>query len=348
MMGIFYRMIGFLTFLLAAPVVQGQVDPVISVLSEEFVFMDAPFRQCHASTLAETVRGDILVAWFGGSYEGAADVCIWSSVLHGDQWSVPLRIACGSDTAGNPLPCWNPVLFAPGDSTLILFYKQGVSPREWKGMYVVSTDGGRSWSEGIRMIGATGPSKNKPLITPSGCWLSPSSTESDRRWQVFMERSADRGKTWAKIPVDTGNPAKVIQPCLLTLQDGSLLALCRSDRDAIVESRSLDDGKSWSPLRATEIPNPNSGIDAITVEPGMHLLVHNPGHTGKEWWEGRNRLAISLSGDGITWKQALLLEDHPDGEYSYPSVIRTSNGVIHITYTYNRSRIKHVALRIRN
>jgi predicted neuraminidase len=62
-------------------------------------------------------------------------------------------------------------------------------------------------------------------------------------------------------------------------------------------------------------------------------------HTTK----GRSPLNVSVSRDGKTWEAALVLESEP-GEYSYPAVIQTSDGLVHITYTWKRQRIKHVEL----
>lgn len=88
-------------------------------------------------------------------------------------------------------------------------------------------------------------------------------------------------------------------------------------------------------MKLTELPNPNSGTDAVTLANGSHLLVYN--HTSK----GRSPLNVSVSEDGRTWQAALVLENQP-GEYSYPGVIQSSDGMVHIIYTWNRKRIKHV------
>ena len=85
------------------------------------------------------------------------------------------------------------------------------------------------------------------------------------------------------------------------------------------------------------LPNPNSGIDAVTLQDGRQLLVFN--NTPR----GRTPLNVALSRDGVEWKVVLTLEDQP-GEYSYPAVIQAADGRVHITYTYRRQSIKHVVL----
>jgi len=87
----------------------------VRVVIKEDVFTGAPFRQCHAPTLAETAPGTVLAAWFAGSYEGAPDACIWTAKRQHGRWSSPARVACGNGIEGNPIPCWNPVLFTAAD-----------------------------------------------------------------------------------------------------------------------------------------------------------------------------------------------------------------------------------------
>jgi predicted neuraminidase len=86
-----------------------------------------------------------------------------------------------------------------------------------------------------------------------------------------------------------------------------------------------------------DLPNPNSGTDAVTLRDGRHLLVYN--HTAK----GRSPLNVAVSTDGDTWQAALVLENEP-GEYSYPAVIQTADGLVHAVYTWKRQRIKHVVI----
>ena len=90
-------------------------------------------------------------------------------------------------------------------------------------------------------------------------------------------------------------------------------------------------------MTLTSLPNPNSGTDALTLLDGRQLLVYNPVA------EGRTPLAVALSVDGKTWRDVLTLEKQP-GEYSYPAAIQSADGLVHITYTWKRLRIKHVVV----
>ena len=311
----------------------------------ENIFETAPFGQCHASTLIELNDGSLMAAWFAGSYEGCKDVAIWSSVKKGDSWTSPVPVANGKANDSLQYPCWNPVLFRNSKNVLFLFYKVGPNPREWWGMQITSTDEGKTWSKPARLPeGILGPIKNKPILLKSGVILSPSSTETNTRWQSFIERSEDGGKSWQIIPVDTANPAKVIQPTLLLYPQGKIQALLRSNQDYIMESWSADEGKTWSAFQKTNVLNPNSGIDAVTLSSGLQVLVYNPMQSGAEWVNGRNKLNVAVSVDGISWKDIAELENQPEGEFSYPSVIETSDKKVHVVYTANRKWIRHVVI----
>ncbi len=321
--------------MLSAAFLGASQDP--GVVKTEFVFEAAPFAQCHASTIVESC-GKLVAAWFGGTREGHPDVGIWISRHDGATWSAPFQAANGAQADGSRHPCWNPVLFQPKQGALLLFYKVGPSPDRWWGMLTTSEDGGRTWSEPRRLPeGILGPIKNKPLQLADGALLCPSSTEHDG-WRVHFERTADLGKSWERTgPLNDGVRIGAIQPAVLTLQDGSLLALSRSRQGAIAQSRSRDGGKTWGTMTLTALPNPNSGLDAVTLADGRHLLVYN--HTTS----GRTPLNAAVSSDGRTWRAAVTLEDQP-GEYSYPAVIQARDGTVHLTYTWNRVKVKHVVI----
>jgi predicted neuraminidase len=154
-----------------------------------------------------------------------------------------------------------------------------------------------------------------------------------------MEFTKDDGVNWERTPDLNGRDIKVIQPAILVHKDGKLQMLCRSQSSVILSSWSSDNGKTWSSFSSAGLPNPNSGIDAVTLHDGRHILVYN--HILK----GRNVLNVAVSEDGNVWKAAAVLENDPEkSEYSYPAVIESADGLIHITYTWNRKLIKHVVI----
>ena len=300
-----------------------------------------PTAQCHASTIAE-FAGGLVAAWFGGPHENHRDVGIWVAHWAGDRWGAPVEVATGIESADVRYPCWNPVLFQPRNGPLMLFYKVGLSPSEWWGMLITSADGGHTWSEPRRLgdgpLGPlAGPIKNKPIQLSDGTILCPTSTEFDG-WRVHFERTRDLGQTWEIIgPINDGKEFGAIQPSILTHAEGRLQVLCRSRQGAITQSWSEDNGDSWSAMTATELPNPNSGTDAVTLADGLHVLIYN--HTA----EKRYPLNVATSCDGLHWEMKLVLEDTP-GEYSYPAVIQTSDGRVHFSYTYKRQSVMHAVV----
>ena len=316
------------------------------IVTNEYIFEDAPFKQCHASTIIELTDGSLKAAWFGGSNESNKDVEIWVSDKKDGSWTAPVSVANGIINDSLRFACWNPVLFRTADGTLSLYYKVGPNPREWWGMVIHSSDDGKSWSAPEKLPdGILGPIKNKPLRLPSGVILSPSSIETKtEKWHAHIERSTDGGKTWEKIAIDPQSQAKVIQPTLLLYPEGKIQALLRSDQKLIMESWSSDEGKTWSLLAKTNVLNPNSGIDAVTLSSGLQVIVYNPKKGGGDWVNGRNKLNVAVSADGKNWKDVAVLEDQPSGEFSYPAIIQTTDQAVHVVYTANRKSIKHVVL----
>jgi predicted neuraminidase len=324
--------------------------------SAELIYsLDAkPTAESHASTLVETPDG-IAAAWFGGSYERHNDVGIWMSFYEKGAWSKPVEVANGFQHDSLRYPTWNPVLFKPANGPLMLFYKVGPNPREWWGMLTTSENNGRSWSIPTRLgknkaIGdLLGPVKNKPIQLKDGSILCPSSTEIEvgdkDEWRVHFELTKDYGKTWEVIgPINDGIEFAAIQPSILNYKDGRMQILCRTRQKVVGQSWSTDNGKTWSKMTATSLPNPNAGTDAVTLKDGRQLLVYNHGINDGEYPKGREILNVAISTDGVQWKPVMTLEQQQAGEYSYPAVIQTSDGLVHITYTYDRVSIKHAVI----
>ncbi len=315
-------------------------------VSEKMVYVSPPFKECHASTIVEVEKNRFLIAAFGGSREGKKDVSIWLSKNHDNNWLKPKNIDTGIFSDGRDYPCWNPVLFKSRSGKLTLFYKVGPSPREWWGMYKTSTDNGKNWSSSTRLPnGILGPIKNKPIQLENGTIISPSSTEIKNEeglsWKIHVEMSDDDGANWKKIPIDQKTKFDVIQPSVLIHDEGKLQLLCRSRNNSLMQAYSDDNGHKWGKVTRTKLPNPNSGTDAITLKNGYHLLVYNPLKNGGD---DRKKLSVAVSKNGIDWEDQIILEEKKGFEFSYPAVIESLDGKIHISYTYDRKNIKHVIL----
>jgi predicted neuraminidase len=324
-----------------------KADSPPAIVKSEFIFETAPFRSCHASTIAETKSG-LVAAWFGGTAERNPDVCIYVARQENGHWSAPANVADGVGFSANRLPTWNPVLFQAKNGPLLLFYKVGSAPASWWGMMKTSMDDGKTWSKPQRLPpGILGPIKNKPVQLPNGEILCGSSTEGDGGWRVHFERTKDFGKTWtATPPVNDSKEIGAIQPSILFYPGGRLEAVGRTKNDKMFQIWSDDGGITWGKMTLMELPNPNSGTDAVTLRTGRQLLVYNHNTRAGSNNKGRSPLNVALSNDGANWSAALVLEDDPNAPngFAYPAVIQTSDGLVHITYTWERKRIKHVVI----
>jgi predicted neuraminidase len=316
----------------------------------ELIFEQAAFQRCHASTIVDLPNGGLLAAWFGGQEEGDNSVEIWLSRKPlGGHWSPPERMTDFPET-----PCWNPVLFRDRKGRIWLFFKVGPDEMSWVGAYRTSEDGGANWSSITYLpAGLLGPIRSKPIVLSNGDLLAGSSREAGMRrdearaqpywsWASWVERSQDDGKTWS-IHGPIVHPQVsfgVIQPTLWESAPGRVKMLLRSTAKigSICEATSTDGGKTWSEVRAARLPNPNSGIDAVKLKDGRVVLVYNHSTTSRT----PLNLAVSVD-DGETWSAPSALEDRA-GEYSYPAVIQSGDAKLHITYTWQRRRIKHVVV----
>ncbi|MFC0775235.1 sialidase family protein [Terrimonas alba] len=316
------------------------------ILVDEFIYTEAPFPQAHASTIAETPEG-LIAAWFGGTREGNKDVCIWTSHLVKNKWTAPVMVADGILNDSVRYACYNPVLFYAPNCELLLFYKIGPNVAGWTGWMKRSKDNGHTWSEREALPdGFLGPIKNKPVLL-NNVLLCPSSTEKNG-WKAHIEFTSDFGKTWTKTPpINDGKAVSAIQPSILQYKNGSLQILCRSQNRTINESWSADGGNTWNEMKASSMPNNNSGTDAVTLKDGRQLLVYNhvkPADSLPRGKGARTPLNVAISKDGKKWFATLILEDSPISQYSYPSVIQSKDGMVHIVYTWRRERIKYVKI----
>ena len=381
-----------------------------AITKDQFLYEQASFPQCHAATIVETKKGDLVATYFGGKHERNPDVCIWVSIKKKgtNEWSKPILAADGVFTLGTknaeiagitaestpasegPVrkgtastnqrrkACWNPVITEMPNGELWLFFKVGLKVSDWTGWLCKSKDGGKTWSDKEPLPkGFLGPIKNKPEII-DGRLLCPSSTE-DNGWKFHMEIYDIAKKEWKYVgPVkaelamrtedmktasgsvaskkedieapdaggvatkDGRHPIDCIQPSILKLKDGRLQVLMRTRNGKIGTSFSSDNGDTWSNVTLLDVPNNQSGTDAVTMQDGRHVLIYNDFASLPGTKKGvRTPLSIAISDDGTHWHHALTLEDSPISQYSYPSIIQGKDGKLHAVYTWRRLRIAY-------
>ena len=359
-----------------------------AITKDEFLYEKAAFPQCHAATIVETRKGDLVASYFGGQHERHPEVCIYVSIKKkgAKEWSAPILAGDGVFSDGSRKACWNPVI-TEMNGELWLFYKIGVNVKDWTGWLVKSKDGGRTWSKREELPkGFLGPVKNKPELV-DGRLLCPSSTE-DNGWKFHMEIYDLKTKQWKYVgpveaeqamrcedmPVDGGvpsatvpgaftpgkkedieapdaggvadkngmHPIDCIQPSILKLKDGRLQVLMRTRNGKIATSFSSDKGDTWSKVTLLDVPNNQSGTDAVTLKDGRHVLIYNDFQTLPGTKKGvRTPLSIAISDDGTHWRHVLTLEDSPISQYSYPSIIQGKDGKLHAVYTWRRLRVAY-------
>jgi predicted neuraminidase len=312
------------------------------LLSTRFVFDAMVTPECHASTLTQCSDGSIVAAWFGGTHEGHVDAGVWQSTFDGQDWDWPREVGHGYFWNGKPSSTFNPILFQYPDSDVMLLFYLGGQLESSHGTLQESRDGGATWSEPWLLPDSvsSGAVKNKPVLLDDGTLIYPSS--SGGRLKFLSTR--DFGETWSETSLAPAGDFEGIQPAILVHTNGLLQALARSQAGSILTSWSSDQGASWSVLEKTNLPNSNSGIDAVTLSDGRFLLVYNHAGIPDGYWGGpRTPLNVAVSDDGVNWSAAVELEDE-DGEFSYPAVIQAADGTVHVLYTWNRLRIKHVTL----
>ena len=196
------------------------------------------------------------------------------------------------------------------------------------------------------------PRSETASVDFDGTIVSGTSVESYTSWAVWVDRSTDNGKTWTKFGPITVAPGPapgapggkehtsgIIQPSVVSLGKKHLRLYARSTSDIsrICAADSFDNGVTWTQAHLLDLPNPNSGIDAVGLRDGRIVLIYN------DTTKGRTPLNLAISSDGEHFKMFSTLEDEP-GEYSYPAIIQGKNGDLLMTWTWDRKRIRFAHL----
>ena len=307
-------------------------------------------NEAHSASIAIT-NGEPVVVWYGGTEEGHHDVAIFSSSFDG-KWTAPRVIADRNSTEqalGRYIrKVGNPNLYSWPDGRLGLYYVS-VSVGGWAASsinYMESFDQGGQWTSPIRLV--TSPFLNiSTLVRTKGLPLADGGVQLPVYHEFLGKFSetltlSDDLNVMDKVRISRGKYS--LQPAITNLDESSAIALLRYSGDPpsrILSVFSADAGASWSKPARTELPNPDSAVSIINPGKGYLLLALN------DLEDGRHRLSLAMGSEG-EWKVVKVLEEetatNPDHEYefSYPSMTIGPDGFIHLVYTWNQKRIKHL------
>jgi predicted neuraminidase len=319
---------------------------------ESFVADPSPTPSVHAASATALPNGELLSVWYGGTREGAKDVAIYKARF--DQrartWSTPEMITDPKQVQ-NELGRYirkigNPTVFSDSSGKVWLFFVT-VSLGGWSTSminYKTSEDGGQSWSEARRLVSSPFLNistlvRGEPFEWADGTIGLPVYHELVGKFGELI-RLDPEGRVVEKIRLSSGRHS--LQPVIVSLDEENGLGFlrnCGHSSGAILAQRTTDAGDQWTPLEPINLPNPNAAVAALRLRDRSILLAYN--HASNN----RRNLWLALSRDaGQSWRPIHALEemDLPDAEFSYPSMVESSDGAVHMLYTWNRTHIKHV------
>ncbi len=333
--------------------VTASITPVEPFIHREFISPDTESGTVHVGSICELSRGRLAAAWYGGTREGAWDVAIFLSVKGpGDaSWSRPQavvdRASASRELSRYVKKVGNPLLFSGSGERLWLVYVT-VAVGGWSGSSLNvkwSDDSGTTWSESKRLtlspfFNISELVRNRPLCMSSGGFAVPIYHEClgyfpEMLWLQPGLKSPDIHFKKSRM---TGGQS-FIQPSVVAFGPSVATAFyrCLSHEKKIGAAVTTDAGANWSEPETLGLPNPDSGLDALLLSGQRILLAFNDSAVNRETLS----LAVSLD-RGANWTRIATLKSAPGREFSYPYMVRTRDGRIHLVYTWDRKRIRHV------
>lgn len=311
--------------------------------------------EVHSAAAIELADNNIMAFWYGGTREGHKDVNIYKNTWHnsqqqwGEESTITTRLQTRDGTSRYIRKLGNPVVSRGPDDSIWLFYVS-VSIGGWAGSainLIISYDEGDSWSPAKRLI--TSPFLNiSTLLKGSSIHY----TDGSIGLPVYHEflgkfsellRLDSSGNVIDKTRLSWGKTS--LQPVIVPFTSTQAITMMRyhgGSPHRILSQYSNDSGLSWSTVEKTTLPNPNAGIHAIQLADGQLLLAFN----NQE--DEREDMTLAASGNQTkSWEIKKVIEKHhlkkPDNskQFSYPWLLQTKNGNIHLLYTWHKSHIKH-------
>jgi predicted neuraminidase len=338
----------------------GVVRPAAEKGAKE-AYLQMVVNSSHAANLLPLPNGDLLLTYYAGIYErGSGESIVLSRLPKGaSKWTEPVVVSYHADWANQ-----NPLLFLAPDGTVWLFHttQRGGHDQTKDLVYALkSTDQGHTWSEPVTVFTQPGLYTRQPLVVFQHEWLFPvyhsaggSITSNAQKDHSYVEISKDSGTTWRECDVPGSDG--FVQMNIILISSDHLIAYFRSRYADWIYASESSDGCTWTPPRATQLPNNNASIQATRLKNGHLVMIFNntqaqlkPEHADTS---SRRILSIAISEDnGKTWPWIRDLENPSisqpilpleDAEYSYPSVTQSPDGMIQVAYTFRRETIKHM------
>lgn len=333
-----------------------------------------PFPTAHAPTITKLDNGDLLCAWFAGSFEGSPDISIVLSKFNHEsqEWNEP-EIVSQDDTRSEQ----NPSFFHAPDQSVWLIYtsQEGRQPDKDNMQftsiikYQKTYDNGENWTEPEVLFSQPGTFVRQSIqVLRNGRWIFSTWVCEDSELGLtndptVFQLSDDEGQTWKEVRMPESNGR--VHANVIELEDGRLVAFMRSRfADYIYRSESKDNGDSWTVPQPTTLPNNNASISAIKLHNDAIAIAYNANaannpEVGKVAWPGlRNPVVVSVSEDGgNTWPIGRIIE-HAEGfigaenktnnsQFEYPTIYQDTEGLLHLVYAYkNRLCVKYTSFSV--
>lgn len=326
-------------FFAESPGKKQAANPKAPVFFTELIdWMNLPM--VHVASLAQMPDGIMAAVWYGGTAECNPDVRIYFSQRETGSWSAP-RVIMTREVAehdlGRPVKSLgNAVLLANPDGSLRLLFVT-IAMGKWSGSQLnscLSNDGGLTWSRVEHLtlspfFNFSELVRNRPVAQTGGGWCVPIYQEFLGKFPELLWLGERDGKlTYSKTRIAGG--CSTFQPSLIPRDGVHAEVLLRDYTDArkIHVSGSDDGGMTWLKPLATEIPNPDAGISGLRLSDGRLLAAFND--SAKD----RSDLTLAITSDhGKSWKRVAVLEKEAGASFSYPYLMRSSDGMIRMAYT---------------
>jgi predicted neuraminidase len=165
--------------------------------------------------------------------------------------------------------------------------------------------------------------------------------ESHHSWLLI----AKEGESWRRLgPI----AQQSTEPCLVRTRDKIVQIFLRNrQKDAasrfVLHAQFEPQTEELFPARATNLPNPDSGVDAVALADGRLLMAANPCHVG------RSPLTLLASrDDGATWQPLFNLQEGA-GDFTQPALLEAADGKLHVIFSFwhketSEKNIKHLII----